>query len=195
VLTAPRLLARFGVASWLELRAQLPSAVVQQPAQGDTRIDADNFEVGVAVAGKLASHLSASLVPNLTLPVGDAPPAADGVEGRIQGNLDFTPGSRFALDIAVQTGWQAQAARDGDTEAQLTMLGGALLRVNASETVFLFVQNYCEYVSEQDVEPVVGGGGGWYVTPRALLFAEANRGLSRDSPPFSLNAGAAVQWW
>jgi hypothetical protein len=34
------------VASWLELRAQLPSAVVQLPEQGDTRVDANNFELG-----------------------------------------------------------------------------------------------------------------------------------------------------
>jgi hypothetical protein len=194
VLEAPKLLGRFGVVSWLELRAQLPSAVVQLPEQGNTRVDANDFELGVAAAGKLSADWSGSLVPNLIVPAGDAPPAAEDVEGWIQGNLDWSLSSNVSLGVGAQAGWQQQAA-DGDTQAQFSLMGGALLKLNASKTVWVFVQNYYEYVSEENVEPVVGGGGAWSIAPRTLLFAEANSGVSEDSPPLSVNAGSAVQWW
>lgn len=190
----PLVLVRFALLSWLELRTQLPSSVVRFPEDASSEVLVDDWRFGVAAAADLSSNVSASLVPTLAVPLGSPDAGAAGVDASLQANLSWSVAPKLELVFAAQGGWQ-HVERGAGRVAMFRGMGGALVDFRLFPQLMCFVQSYAQYVHSTSVEPVLGGGLAWWVTPGLQLHAEASSILSDDSPPASLSVGAGVQWW
>lgn len=193
-LTIPQVLGRFGVAKFLELRAFLPSAVVQFPKGGHTTADVDHLGLGVLAGGALAPRLSGSATPVVYVPIGDDGVGAQRVEGFLQGTLSWSITDTLGLDLGALGGWVQQRNGRGALKPRGRFLGGALVSVAPVRVVSLFAQSYVECIAG-DCEPVAGGGAAWWIIPPVQVHIEADTGIGRGSPPPSLSLGSVVRWW
>lgn len=191
----PGLLARLGLLDWLEVRAYVPSLVLTFPDVGDTQADADELGLGAVVSAQISNDVSASIVPVIVLPVVDDEAGAAEVEGHVQGNVSWDMTEKWSLAAALRTGWKQVRVLPGALSTEVIFRGGVLGQYSPVEKLALFVQSYAEFVTGSEVEPVVGGGLSYWVVPSVALFAEANSGLTDDSPPVQTTAGAVVRWW
>ena len=192
--SAPLMLLRFGLLSWLEVRTQLPSSVFRFADEGRPKGFVDDWRFGAVAALDLGPQVSVSAVPTVAIPLGTRDAGALGVDANLQLNLAWSLATRVSVAFAAQAG-VVHVERATRRPALLHGMAGGFLDVSLHPRLKCFVQANAQYVQTASVVPVLGGGLAWWVLPHFQLNAEANSGLGAEAPPATLAVGAGVQWW
>jgi hypothetical protein len=194
-LATPLLLARYGLLPWLELRAQLPSAVVDFPrGQGDARLSSDQASLGVGMAGRIGDGVFGGVVPTLVVPAGDQG-GARGIEGFVEASIAWTITAEWQLQVGVNTGWLQAFIPDLGLRPIFRFTGGATIVYTPIRTFMLFAQSLVRYRVDLETRPIFGGGFAWWPLPSTLaIYGEVDAGVDTPDVPPLFDVGAAWMW-
>jgi hypothetical protein len=187
-LTAPSILVRVGLSSFVEARVSAPDVLVQFPkGGGDSDAAITDLVVGLKVAGKVGDVFAISLVPFASFPTGTRGGTSTGVGGGAGINFELTPTD------ALQIGWNviSEFEAEPETSGRIFNFGAGLSAGYQFGALGAFVESYIQYTETEKVQPSVAGGLTYLLTNHVQLDLSGGTGLSDDAEPPYVIAGAA----